>query len=131
MSGAAGAAAAAAAAARLASMREEEERLTKYAEQDLNEGWEFKIVRSTRAIKGERFYILCQEEARNGWELVEKFDDSRVRFKRSTEWRNSPPDLQIDPYRTTYGMSETKVVLLVLGIIMVLTIAFVMFIATR
>jgi len=104
--------------------------MTKYADQDLNEGWEFKIVRSTRAINGVRFYTLCQEEARNGWELVEKFDDSRIRFKRSIQWRSSPPDPQIEPYRTTYGISETKVVLLALGIILAITVAAAIFITT-
>lgn len=113
MSAAAGAAAAAAAAQ--ARMREEEEHtLTTYNNQDLN-GWEFKIVRSVTRIKGDRFKQLCSEEARNGWELVEKFDDYRIRFKRPVECRQSDGNNAFDPYRTQFGISETRTVLLGVG----------------
>lgn len=109
--GAAGAAAAA--AAHQARIREEEETLTTYSQQDLEE-WEFKIVRSITKIKGDRFRILCEEEAQNGWELVEKFDDTRVRFKRRTERRSQDQYAQLDPYRTQFGMSDTKFVIVLL-----------------
>jgi hypothetical protein len=113
--GAAGAgAAAAAAAAHQAKMREEEEKLTTYNKNDL-EGWEFKIVRSAGRIRGEKFSQLCSEEAQNGWELLEKFDDYRVRFKRSVEWRAKTQSSEIDPYRTNFGLTDLKLVAIVLG----------------
>ena len=115
MGAAGGAAAAAAAAAHQAKLREEEERLTSYVPQDL-EGWEFKIVRSSVKIVGDKFSRLVEEEKLNGWELVEKFDDNRVRFKRRTEHRSRDGMQGIDAYRTTFGLSETRLVLIVLGI---------------
>jgi NADPH-dependent 2,4-dienoyl-CoA reductase/sulfur reductase-like enzyme len=125
--GAGGGAAAAAAAAHRAKLREEEERLTGYIPQDL-EGWEFKIVRSSGKIVGDKFVRLVEEEKLNGWELVEKFDDNRVRFKRRTEHRSRDGMQGIEAYRTTFGLSETRLVLIVLGVmaaVMALTIVFV------
>ncbi len=113
--GAAGAAAAAAAARR---MREEEEDMTGYSKDDLD-GWEFKIIRAnTRKFKNQAaVQQLCSEEARAGWEMVEKFDDQRIRFKRNIEKRAGDRHLEIDPYRTNLGMSEGHIVLVVLGVV--------------
>ena len=112
----AGAAAAAAAAARLRALHEEEERLSDYSPDDLTKGWEFKIVRANTAAfrKNEVMQQVCDEEARSGWELVEKFDDSRLRFKRPTAARNIPSPAGLDPYRTTYGMSQGKLTAIIL-----------------
>ncbi len=123
MSAAAGAAAAAAAAQ--ARIREEEEHtLTTYDNRDLD-GWEFKIVRSATRIKGDRFKQLCNEEALSGWELVEKFDDYRIRFKRRVECRHNDSSRELDPYRTQFGISETRAVLLgVLGVFLIIGIVF-------
>ena len=112
------AAAAAAAAARRA-MEEEEESMTPYSREELAEDWEFKIVRSNTGVFGKpaTFERLIEEEARAGWQLVEKFDNSRVRFKRRATARKHdaqlPPD--VDPYRTHFGMSEGAFVLVLLG----------------
>jgi hypothetical protein len=110
--GAAGAAAAAAAAARA---REEEESLTPYNKDDL-EGWEFKIVRSNFGRFGNYEIVqkLCQEEARAGWEMVEKFDDYRIRFKRRIDRRSGDRQLDFNPYRTTIGFGEGRIVALIL-----------------
>jgi hypothetical protein len=113
---AAGAAVGAAVAAQQAKLREEEERLTGYSDQDLH-GWEFKIVRSAGKITGERLRQLCQEEAENGWELLEKFDDQRVRFKRPLKMREKDGYSEIDPYRTQFGLTETKLALIIIGVV--------------
>ncbi|HOP07471.1 MAG TPA: hypothetical protein PLF13_09285 [candidate division Zixibacteria bacterium] len=116
---AAGAAVAAAAAARKKrAMQEEEERLTSYNKEDL-EGWEFKIVRAnTRKFRtAEAVKQLCDEEAKAGWELIEKFDDSRIRFKRPVSRRSQDSHSEIDPYRTLVGLSEGTMVIVILGII--------------
>ena len=109
-------AAAAAAAARRRALQEEEERLTDYSPQDLAQGWEFKIVRAnTPAFRNsDVMQQVCAEEARSGWELVEKFDDSRLRFKRPAAARNIPAPAGIDAYRTTYGMSQGTMVAMIL-----------------
>ena len=107
-------AAAATAAVYQAKLREEEEYLTTYTGQDLD-GWEFKIVRSAGKISGDKFRQLCAEERQNGWELVEKFDDYRVRFKRRVEERERDGYSEIEPYRTQYGLTEAKLVFIILG----------------
>jgi hypothetical protein len=118
--GAAAAGAAAAAAARRR-QQEEEENMTAYSKDDL-EGWEFKIVRAnTSKFKNHQaVQELCAEEAKAGWEMVEKFDDQRIRFKRRVEKRSGDMHLDIDPYRTQVGMSEGKIVSVVLGIVALL-----------
>lgn len=118
--GAASAGAAAAAAAKAAMMRKEEEELTPYNAEDL-EGWEFKIVRAnTRKFKdAEAVRRLCEQESHAGWEMVEKFDDSRIRFKRQVENRSRDRHLgpeAVDPYRTLVGVSETQIVLVIVGV---------------
>jgi hypothetical protein len=117
--GAAGGAAAAAAAAHKRRMNEEEERLTTYNKGDL-EGWEFKIIRANTEYfkKFENVKRVCDEEARAGWEMVEKFDNNRIRFKRPIEKRKSDSLLQgVDPYRTQVGIGTGPMVAIVLGII--------------
>jgi hypothetical protein len=117
-SGGAAAAAAAAAARRL---RREEEDMTRYNADDLD-GWEFKIVRaSTRKFRDHKaVQKLCEEEARAGWELVEKFDDYRVRFKRRIEKRAGDRHLDIDPYRTQVGIGQNSLGLAVAGTVALL-----------
>ena len=79
-------AAAAAGAARQAELlrQQEEEELTKYSDAELQGDWEFKILRSNLAsfAKPEVLKQVCEEEARAGWVLLEKFDNQRLRFKR-------------------------------------------------
>jgi hypothetical protein len=113
-----GGAAAAAAAKRRRMLQDEEERMTSYNSQDMD-GWEFKIVRAiTNKFKNfETLKRVCAEEAKSGWEMVEKFDDQRIRFKRRIDRRSMDQHATIDPYRTTIGISEGQMVMLVLGII--------------
>ena len=115
-------AAASAAAARKKREREaEEEELTKYNADDL-EGWEFKIVRAvTGKFKNpETLKRVCEEESRAGWELLEKFDNSRLRFKRRIENRSQDKHLQIDPYRTHVGIGEGKLAFTIVGAIAII-----------
>ena len=119
--GAAGAAAAAAAAAERA--RKEEEEMTPYTPQDLNENWEFKILRCVTGRFRDPLWLngILQEEARAGWTMVEKFDDSRVRLKRPAGARVNDATLGFDPYRTWVGMSQWRYT----GLILAATIAIV------
>ena len=109
-------AATAAAAAAAARARKEEEEMTPYTEDDLTEGWEFKILRSaTSAFKNrEKREAVLKEEARADWVLVEKFDDSRMRLKRPARAKESDANLDFDPYRTRVGITEGRLGLLIL-----------------
>ena len=107
-------------------MEEEEEKMTAYNKDELDNNWEFKIVRSdSRSFrKPEILQMLIEEEAMSGWEMLEKLDDNRVRFKRPKSARNTdfslPPG--IDPYRSRYGRSTKStevfiaIILIILGI---------------
>lgn len=124
-----GATAAAAAAQRQQMMfAEEEEDMTRYTQDDLDNNWEFKIVRSDSAAfrKPEVLRQVIEEEARAGWVMLEKFDDSRVRFKRPRSARTRdallPPGT--DPYRTQYGISSTRMGLMVVALMLLALLAF-------
>ncbi len=111
----AGAAGAAAAAEQARRMREEEEQLTPYSQQDLADGWEFKILRSQlgRFRNGRYLAEVLQNEARAGWVLVEKFDNSRIRLKRPARSRDLDGKLNFDPYQTQVGPSQGAIALVV------------------
>ena len=106
------------AAANRKKKQELEEEQMGYGREDLN-GWEFKIVRSItgRFESPEAVKQLCEEESMAGWELLEKFDDKRIRFKRRTENRGAGHGSGIDPYRTSFGISEGRLVITVLAVI--------------
>lgn len=112
---------AAAVAKRKAKLQREEEAMAKYNSEDLG-GWEFKIVRANtkRFKKRETVKQLCEEEARAGWEMVEKFDDYRIRFKRKVEHRSRDQYLDFDPYRSEVGTTSGAIVagvLIALGVL--------------
>lgn len=78
--------------------------LTQYSHEDLDGGWEFKVVRGApdafRASPA--LGMLAEQESRAGWTMLEKLDDSRVRFKRLASARQQDASLppEVDPYRT-------------------------------
>ena len=111
-------------AAKKRQQEEEEQRMTQYNAEDLN-GWEFKIVRSAfgRFRNAEVIRRLLEEEARNGWEMVEKFDDYRIRFKRRTDKRALHSGGGVDPYRTNYGTSQIILPLIAVGVALALAAA--------
>ena len=98
----------------------EEEEMTRYTDRELAEEFEFKIVRSTTNAfkKRETVEQVIAEEALAGWKMIEKFDDNRLRFKRPASAKrndyNLPPG--IDPYRTSYGMTEFGLAMTILGV---------------
>lgn len=113
--------AATAAAAAAEKARKEEEELTKYNQEDLD-GWEFKIFRSSMGkFKNYEFIkTLCEQEAKAGWEMVEKFDNYRIRFKRNIEHRINDRHLGFDPYRITIGVNKGLVIGIILGVTVLL-----------
>ncbi len=102
--------------------------MTRYNRSELEQDWEFKIVRSATGAfkKPEVLQAVIQQEAMAGWRMVEKFDDSRVRFKRPAAAARDDINLPtgIDPYRTSYGISEgalgATIGLSILGVVAVI-----------
>lgn len=105
---------------------EEELFMTRYTIDELDSDWEFKIVRSDTAAfrKLEVFDALLQEESQAGWELVEKLDDRRVRFKRRRDARRRDATLPpaYDPYRTRYGGSSVGLVVILASVGLLLAV---------
>ena len=97
--------------------------MTNYSTQDLENNWEFKIVRSETDIfrRPEVFQQLLAEEQMAGWEMVEKLDDRRVRFKRRKDARRNDSRLPqgYDPYRSTYGNSKIRIIVFVITMLFV------------
>ena len=81
--------------------------MNEYMQNGSSGDWEFKIVRSDSAAfrDPEVLKKLVEEEAQAGWVMLEKFDNSRVRFKRPRSARARDAFLPdgVDPYRTQYG----------------------------
>ena len=101
--------------------RQEEEEKMGYNQEELENDWEFKIVRSTTG-KFKKYAVVEQvkaEEAEAGWVMVEKFDNNRIRFKRPRKAMQNDPYLpaHIDPYRTNYGISEAAFAFSIIGVI--------------
>ena len=115
-------------------LEKEEEEMTQYTRDDLDDEWEFKIVRSGTAAFRKREVLdkVVEEEARAGWIMLEKLDDSRIRFKRPRRARAQdaylPPE--VDPYRTTYGAStprQVAIMLLLVGLTLFLVLGMLLF----
>ena len=106
---------------------EEEETMTRYDREDVDNNWEFKIVRSSPPAFGnpEDFARLLQEESRYGWVMLEKLDDSRVRFKRRRGAHLQAMSVEAgqDPYRTDYGLPRSAMWRLAFVIFGILVIA--------
>lgn len=99
--------------------------MTKYTTDELEGDWEFKIVRSTSGAfrRPEVFQSLMEEESLAGWELVEKLDDRRVRFKRRKDarWRDATLPPGFDPYRSQYGR-DTATTAVIVGVVIALVL---------
>ncbi len=104
MGGVTAATAAAAERRRQELLAKEEQDMTPYSQADLDGDWEFKIVRANIAVfrKPEALNDLLEDEAQAGWVMLEKLDNSRIRFRRSRSARAGDAFLpnDVDPYRT-------------------------------
>jgi len=118
-------AAAHAAVERKKKLNREEEEMTSYSREELEQGWEFKIVRSASGSFKDPLVLAqtVEEERLGSWDLLEKFDNERLRFRRpiAARSRNGSLPAGYNPYRTQVGMSEGAMVLYVLLAIGVVT----------
>lgn len=119
-------------AAQKAKEQAEEEAMTRYSTEELEGDWEFKMVRgSFNAFRNpQRLQQVIEEEARSGWELVEKFDDERLRFKRRRSERERDFGLKeagINPYRSSYGSDDNYMIMVIVGLVVLLLLGVVLF----
>lgn len=91
--------------------------MTDYHPNDLADGWEFKILRSSTAVfkNPERMRAILEDETKAGWVLVEKFDDRRIRLKRPASVGRMDAKLDFDPYRTDVGGSNGLILVVILA----------------
>ena len=110
--------------------------MTTYSPDDLQNDWEFKIVRANQGAFRDQAKLtkLIDEEKQAGWVLLEKFDDSRVRFKRPRSMQAHDPQLRsqgIDPYCTQYGTflnrNLTMVIVAIAGVLLVAVVLWFLF----
>jgi hypothetical protein len=98
----------------------EEEEMSTYPPEEGNQ-YEYKIVRANWGIFGKPMELkkLLDEESPAGWQMVEKFDNHRIRFKRPVSARERDGQLApgVDPYRTQVGMPPLAFALLILAIV--------------
>jgi hypothetical protein len=68
---------------------------------------EYKIVQSTTPhfANTENLRRVLDEEKRAGWQLVEKFDNYKIRLQRDISHRANDAACGFDPYRTHVGIS--------------------------
>ncbi|MBN1564545.1 MAG: hypothetical protein JXA10_11940 [Anaerolineae bacterium] len=131
MAGVTSAVTAATAAEKRRQEMEEEDSMTMYTADELRDDWEFKIVRSNfEAFRNpETLQRVIEEEGRAGWIMVEKFDNSRIRFKRPASARANDPMLppDVNPYRTHIGGTGAMLAGVFIGLLVLLTVGLVAF----
>ena len=115
--------------------RRQQEEDRRYTVKDLEEDWEFKIVRAYIGTfrNPKMLQRLIDEEARAGWEMLELFDDSRIRFKRrrSAQANDALLPSSVNPYRTTFRTASPAMTLawvVLLGVIVGLFVCVVIFV---
>src|SRR5262249_37913799 len=109
---------AAIAAAAVARMRQqEEESMAMYTTEDLAGAWEFKFLRSATGEfkKPERLRAYLDEEAQAGGGLLGEVRSQRLRLKRPVSARANDGALSFDPYRTSVGVTELRLVFTIMG----------------
>lgn len=69
---------------------------------------EYKIVQSTTPhfAKAGKLKAVLDEEAQSGWQLVEKFDNYKIRLQRDISHRSGDATRDVDAYRTQVGLSN-------------------------
>lgn len=69
---------------------------------------EYKVVQSQTPLFSDSAKLreVLDEEAKAGWQLLEKQDNYRIRLQRDISHRANDSGLQIDAYRSTVGVSS-------------------------
>lgn len=69
---------------------------------------EFKILQAQTPLfaKADKMHEILEEEARAGWQLLEKQDNYNVKLQRDVSFRANDKNLDFDAYRSTVGVSS-------------------------
>ena len=69
---------------------------------------EYKIIQSQTPLFSDtaKMHEVLDEEARAGWQLLEKEDNFRLKLQRNISHRSNDKNLEIDAYRSTVGVSS-------------------------
>jgi hypothetical protein len=84
---------------------------------------EFKIIQAQTPLfaNTQKMQEILAEETKAGWDLLEKEDNYRIKLQRDISNRDNDKSLDIDPYRTTVGVSS----ILTYGVTAITTLAIV------
>ena len=88
---------------------------------------EYKVLTSQTPAFAKQEYIakIMEQETRAGWQLLEKYDNYKLRLQRDISHRENDKNLDFDAYNTsvgvssivTYGVSAAAVIIVVLVIL--------------
>lgn len=69
---------------------------------------EYKVVQSQTPLFSNtaKMQEILAEEAKAGWQLLEKEDNYRIKLQRNISHRANDANLTTDPYRSTVGVSS-------------------------
>lgn len=69
---------------------------------------EYKVIQATTPLfaNPRKMQAVLAEEARAGWQLVEKFDNYKLRLQRDSRARANDASLDFDAYRSQVGVSH-------------------------
>ena len=69
---------------------------------------EYKILTAQTPLfaSTDKMLELLEVEAKAGWQLLEKEDNYRIKLQRNISHRDNDSSLNIDPYRSTVGVSS-------------------------
>ncbi|MGB4246846.1 MAG: hypothetical protein WBJ75_03915 [Pseudohongiellaceae bacterium] len=69
---------------------------------------EYKVVQSTTPLfaTSKKIDEIMAEESKAGWQLVEKFDNYKMRLQRDVSHRGNDKNLAFDAYRSQVGVNN-------------------------
>ena len=69
---------------------------------------EYKTIKAQTPLfaDGKKMQEVLAVEAKAGWDLLEKEDNYRIKLHRDISHRSNDANLDIDPYKTSVGVSS-------------------------
>lgn len=69
---------------------------------------EYKVIQAQTPLFSDtaKMHEVLKQEARAGWQLLEKEDNYRIKLQRNISHRDNDKNLDFDAYRSTVGVSS-------------------------